>query len=161
MQSEKQWNISTKPVRGSTVYIAFPGMGKTTYALRHPGVADLDFGSFRSALGVAPKSQATIYSPFVKFCNTYIKGGFVVVTNDPGLIPMFKQQGCQVIVSLPSDEDDLVKRVLDRHSNPAFDKMLQAHATEWIEGWVKQANRYGAKIVRQRYFSVPQGGHHE
>lgn len=158
MQTKKQWNISTRPVRNSHIYVAFPGMGKTTYALHHSGVVDLDFGAFRSALGVSPARQSTIYSAFVKFANTYTKGGYTVLTNDPGLIPFFKQDGYQVTVSLPSDEEDLVKRVLARHSNPAFDKQLELHANEWIEGWVKTANRYGAKIVRQRYFSIPEGG---
>lgn len=161
MQSKKQWNISTRPVRGSRIYVAFPGMGKTTYALHHPGVVDLDFGSFRSAMGVAPARQATLYNAFVKFANTYTRGGYTVLTNDPGLIPLFKQDGYQVIVSLPSDEEDLVKRVRARDSNPAFSKQLEQHATEWIEGWVKAANRYGAKIVRQRYFSIPEEGEHD
>lgn len=160
MQSKKQWNISTKPVRGSDVYIAFPGMGKTTYALHHPGVVDLDFGSFRSALGVAPARQATIYNAFVKFANTYTRGGFTVLTNDPGLIPLFKQDGYNVIVSVPSDIEDLVKRVVARHSNPAFDKQLKIHADEWVEDWVQTANRYGAKLHRERYFSTSQGGQH-
>lgn len=158
MQTKKQWNISTRPVRGSHVYVAFPGMGKTTYARHTAGVVDLDFGSFRSAMGVAVKSQATLFPSFVKFANTFTKGGFTVLTNDPGLIPFFKQDGYQVVVSLPSDEDDLVKRVLARHSNPAFDSALKEHASEWVQDWVKTANRYGVKIMRQRYFSIPEGG---
>lgn len=157
MQTKKQWNVSTRPVRGSIVYIAFPGMGKTTYALHHPGVVDLDFGSFRSALGVAPARQSTIYNAFVKFANTYTKGGYTVLTNDPGLIPLFKQDGYTIVVSLPSDVEELVKRVVARHSNPAFDKALEQNAVRWVEDWVKLANRYGAKISRQRFFE-PTGG---
>lgn len=158
MQTKKQWNVSTRPIRGSQIYVAFPGMGKTTYALQHPGVVDLDFGSFRSAMGVAPKAQSTLFSPFVKFINTYTRGGFTVLTNEPGLIPFLKQDGYQVTVALPSDEEDLVKRVLARHSNPAFDKQLEQHVSEWTSDWARVADRYGAKIVRQRYFSVPEGG---
>lgn len=153
-ESNGNWNVTTTPVRGSNIYVAFPGMGKTTYALHHAGVVDLDFGSFRSAMGVAPKRQSTLYSSFVKLANTYTRGGFNVLTNDPGLIPMFKQDGYNVIVSLPEDVGELVNRVILRGSNPAFDRSLAAHADEWVEGWAKTAKRYGAKIVYQKYFSI-------
>lgn len=156
MQSQKagDWNVSTKPIRGSNIYVAFPGLGKTTYALHHPGVVDLDFGSFRSALGVAPARQSTIYSAFVKFANTYTKGGFIVLTNEPALIPLFKQDGYKIVVCLPENVDAIVKRVIDRHSNPAFDRIFSENAAKWSDDWAKIAKRYGAQIVYQKSFSV-------
>lgn len=158
MQSKKQWNITTKPIRGSTVYIAFPGMGKTTYALHHAGVVDMDFGSFRSAMGVAPARQATLYDPFIKLCNTFTKGGFTVLTNEPGLIPFFKQCGYVIVVNLPSDVEDIIKRVLERGSNPAFDREYSKMAPKWVEDWKKIAEKYGAKILFSKYFSILKGG---
>lgn len=151
---QQNWNISTRPIRGSQIYVAFPGMGKTTYARQHAGVVDLDFGSFRSALGVAPKMQATLFGPFVKFANTYTKGGFTVLTNEPGLIPYLKQDGYKVIVSLPKDISDLVDRVLKRHLNPTFDKMLAENAESWMNDWARTAKRYGAEITYSRYFNI-------
>nr|UBR89008.1 hypothetical protein [Picobirnavirus sp.] len=151
----KGWNISSRPPASKAeVFVAFPGMGKTTYALQHAGVVDLDFGSFRSAFGVHPKQQGSLFPAFVKFINTFSKSGFTVLTNEPGLIPLLKSSGYQVVVSLPANKQALVQRVLKRASNPAFDKQLSIHVDEWVSDWARTAKKYGAEIRYQQYFDV-------
>lgn len=132
----------------------FPWYGENNLRPISAGIVDLDFGSFRSALGVVPKSQSTIYSPFVKFINTFVKGGFSVVTNEPGIIPLLKQSGYKVVVSLPDSIEDLVRRVLKRNSNPAFDAQLKLNAEKWVSDWERLGKKYGAEVIFQKYFSL-------
>lgn len=159
MHTKKQvdWNVDTQSTPGKRVYVAFPGMGKTTYALHHAGVVDLDFGSFRSALGVPSNSQQTVFGPFIKLLNTYSRGGFTVLTNEPSLTPYLKSSGYQVIIVVPDDVEEVKQRVLKRGSNPAFDKLFATHAQDWIHDWESIGKRYGVKVVHQKYFNIGGG----
>lgn len=66
--------------------LAFPGMGKTPLALQRGKYLDLDFGSFRDALGVPKEQERTLLKPFAKLMEKYEHDGFIVLSNDPKLM---------------------------------------------------------------------------
>lgn len=136
-----------------TMYLAFPGMGKTTYAKTHPGVLDLDFGNFRSALKVSPRENGKLYPAFISLAKRYADQGWVILTNEPGLIPLAKQSGFKIVVEVPSDVEELVRRVALRDGKGnAFVKALRSNAPSWVSGWISTARKYKLPLVKGKYF---------
>lgn len=149
--------MQTKRNTQNHIFVAFPGMGKTTYALSHSGVVDLDFGNFRSALKVPREQQHTLYSAYQRLAKYYFKDGYDVLTNDQGLIPFLKQfaEG-RIIMVLPLNEAEHVERVKQREKanpiNAGFPKMLSENISTWVDDWAEVANRYNIPINHVRYF---------
>lgn len=161
-KENSNWNFVPKDAFGvNKVVIAFPGMGKTTYALHTPGVVDLDFGSFRSALGVSPQQQGSIYPQFVKYLQFYRKL-WLILTNDPGLIPGLKSAGFQVVVNVPSDLNDLLRRVQQRDGKDRpFAMQLAKNLPRWVDDWKKLAARYQVQLVESDYLYLGQSNSKE
>lgn len=142
------------------VFFAFPGMGKTTYALSKAGAVDLDFGNFRSAFGRGRKSgnTADLLIPFSKLIKYYWQDGYNVLTNEPSLIPLVKQfaEGYITMV-LPKDDELHVERVKQRalgnnRHDLQFAREMERHYDEWINGWMEKASNYKLPIKFVHYF---------
>lgn len=137
------------------IFVAFPGMGKTTYALSHSGVVDLDFGNFRSAMKVAKENEHILLPAFQRLVSIYVKDGFDVFTNEPSTIPLIKQIGSSIMVVLPRDIPELVMRVRKReqkrHGNLAFVKALAQNGTNWVSDWDKIARKYNISVQYVNY----------
>jgi hypothetical protein len=138
-------------------YIAFPGMGKTTYAKSHTGVIDLDYGMFRDSWFKTfyqhhPKMGA-INRMFTHLCVKYAKQGWIILTNDPALAPLLKQSGFNVIIEVPSDVEELVERVALRDGEKdAFVQALRRNGPEWVSSWIQTATKYQLPLVKGKYF---------
>lgn len=155
MHNEEE-HISNKR-NDNRIFVAFPGMGKTTYALSHPGVIDLDFGNYRSSLKVDKKQEGTLLTPFARLMKYYYKDGYDVLTNDPKLINLAKQfaEG-RVVVVLPKDFQEHVERVKQReekrHVNAEFPKLLAENVDKWVHDWESIAARFKVPVRRVKYF---------
>lgn len=139
------------------IFVAFPGMGKTTYALSNAGVVDLDFGNFRSALKVAKEDEHTLFPSFQRLAKYYFKDGYDVLTNEPNLIPLLKQFAeNRIVVVLPKNNAALVQRVQEReekkHVNASFPIALAQNIDSWIDGWTKISDQYHVPIKCVDYF---------
>jgi len=145
MQTKKKQNRNI-------VLFAFPGMGKTTYALHKPGAIDLDFGNFRSANKVTKEKDSVLQMPFSRLIKYYFRDGYNVLTNEPALIPLVKQfTGNRIAVALPVDPDELVERVIqrskgDNYHSQDFAKQMKDNIDEWLQGWTKVALKYEVPI---------------
>lgn len=145
--------MQTKRKQNSNIVLfAFPGMGKTTYALHTPGAIDLDFGNYRSANKVKKEDEARLLLPFSRLVKYYFRDGFNVLVNEPSLIPLVKQfTGNRVAVALPVDADELVERVIqrskgDNYHSKDFAKQMKDNIDEWLQGWTQTALKYGISI---------------
>lgn len=160
MQSKTEnWNLndSAPVLPGGQIYIAFPGLGKTTYARQHCNVVDLDFGTYRSARMVSPNEQKSLYPEFSRYVKYWFKDGWIVLTNDQGLIPYLKQfaEG-RIVVELPENVNDLVLRVARREKvsgkNQIFANALAKNAFQWVEGWQSYARKYNIPVIHTKFF---------
>lgn len=139
--------------------LAFPGMGKTTLALRVPGLIDLDYGSFRTALDVDPRQdQTATLQKYMKLANKYGAEGFTILSNEPQLMPYLKQSGWEVEVVLPAKDVDLADRISRRYGNDGgwhgrFLGALKKNQSEWVDNRIKEATKYDFKIHRVHYLS--------
>lgn len=140
--------------------LAFPGMGKTTLAKRKPGLIDLDYGSFRTALLKEPTDdQKSVIRSFMILANRYGAEGFTVLSNEPKLMPYLKNNGRSVMVVLPKSDVDLAKRIAERyhaddggwHGHFLFN--LATHQDDWVRGWEDSAKKYGFKVYKVNYLS--------
>lgn len=149
--------MQTKRNTQNHIFVAFPGMGKTTYALSHSGIVDLDFGYLRSALQVPKDNQHTIYAAYQRLASYYFREGYDILTNDQGLIPFLKQfaEG-DIVMVLPLNNDEHAVRVMQREAgrngNKAFAKALKENIDTWADDWAHVANKYHIPIHHVRYF---------
>lgn len=139
------------------VYVAFPGMGKTTYALSHAGTIDLDFGNFRSALKVEKENEHVLFPAFQRLAKFYFKDGYDVLTNEPSMIPLMKQFAeRRMVMILPRDKTALVQRVQERerrrHVNADFPIALAKNVDSWVSDWAKIAQKYDITVMYVNYF---------
>lgn len=157
MQTKKEQNL---------IYVAFPGMGKTTYALRHGGVIDLDFGNFRSAMGRRRdiSDSAALKVPFSRLIRYYYQDGFNVFTNEYTLIPLIKQfaEG-NIVMVLPSNIETHVRRVNARAKQNnrheiSFAKEMESNISTWVEDWSSFARVYKIPV---KYVSLVEEALHD
>lgn len=115
------------------VLLAFPGMGKTPLARKDPRYLDLDFGFFRTALKVPKEDEAILYKPFADLAKMYADQGYIVLTNEPGLLKFIKVAS----MFLPKDSKYSARKL-------GVDK---ATADEWIAGWEAAAKQNNVKVT--------------
>lgn len=115
------------------VILAFPGMGKTPLAKLDSKYLDLDFGFFRTALGVPKEREATLLKPFSKLARLYVDQGYIVLTNEPKLMEVMKISK----VYLPKDAKYSAKKL----------KVPISTAEEWIQGWASDARKHSIPVV--------------
>lgn len=115
------------------IILAFPGMGKTPLARKDPRYLDLDFGFFRTALAVPKEDEAVLYAPFAKLAKMYANQGFIVLTNEPGLLTDVKIDQ----MYLPKDSKYSARKL----------KVDKATAEEWIAGWESAAKKNNVKVT--------------
>lgn len=139
--------------------LAFPGMGKTTLALREPGLIDLDYGSFRTALNKAPSDDQTqVMRSFMRLANRYGSEGFIVLSNEPQLLPYLKQSGWDILMVLPTDYTDIHARISARYGDDGqwhghFLEAMRENQAKWVNDWIKLADRYHVNYVQVKYLS--------
>lgn len=126
---------SKKVKRLGDLVFAFPGMGKTPYALTHAGVVDADFGDFRAAMNVAKDHEKVLLLPWSKLISTWLYRGFTVLSNDPKLFSFFKSYP-RAVVFLPALPAYSAKKM-----NVSADTVK-----EWTLDWEKQAKKYGLPV---------------
>lgn len=144
-------------MHSNKIYFAFPGMGKTTFALNHCGFIDLDFGNLRSAFKVEKSKEHELFNGFSRLIKIYYRDSYNVMTNEPSLIPLVKQFAEKAMVmELPLDNTELVSRVKfreeKRHVNADFPKQLAENVDTWVNDWERIAKRYSVPIIRVKYF---------
>lgn len=115
------------------VILAFPGMGKTPLTKRESGYIDLDFGFFRSALGVRKEDEATLLKPFAKLAKMYADQGFIVLSNEPKLMDVMRVTK----VYLPKDVRYSARKL----------KVPVETAQEWVKGWDDMARKHSVPVV--------------
>lgn len=151
----KQDNFSKNTDRA--VFVAFPGIGKTTYARSHTNVVDLDYGyydkAFKAAYSGRDQKKGPINFIFTRMISSYLKDGWVVLTNHPYIIKNLVGEKMKVIMVLPSDPDDLVKRVENRDGQKnKFVIDLKQNIHKWINDWERIAKEYNVDIAYVNYF---------
>lgn len=154
MQTTKQYK------KLNIIVFAFPGMGKTTYALQHPQVVDLDFGNFRSALKVKKEDEAQLILPFSRLMKYYFRDGFTILCNEPSLIPLVKQfaEG-RIYMVLPRSKVDLVERVKQRaqqsnYHDKGFADLMEKNIESWVSDWEQMAYKYNIPIDYDEFLGV-------
>lgn len=125
----------------------FPGLGKTTLCHKEGGFYDADWGYFRASFG---ESESTIRG-YCKIANINAKEGFIVLVNEPSLMPRIKQQATSILCVIPRDDSNVGDRVLERERikpvNKKFATDYAANWRQWKEGWRKMANRLSIPVV--------------
>lgn len=130
--------------------LAFPGMGKTTLSKENKDYVDFDYGSFRDLMGYSHSdNQAEVIKAYMKVVQ-HLKGG-ILLTNEPDLLPHFKQAGLTGEVQLPSDIGIVIDRISDRDQDDGswdgkFINELTKHGAKWSDDWERKANKYGYKV---------------
>lgn len=115
------------------ILLAFPGMGKTPLARKDPRYLDLDFGFFRTALQVPKEDEAILYQPFATLAKMYADQGYIVLTNEPGLLKHIKVHA----VYLPKEGKYSARKL----------GVDQATVKEWIAGWEAAAKQNNVKVT--------------
>lgn len=112
------------------VILAFPGMGKTPLAKQQGKYIDLDFGNFREAMGFSKAEEHKLHEPFIKLIRLYESQGYVVLSNDPGLMSVAD------IVYLPANPKFSARKL----------KVSETQVMDWINDWVERAERNHVRV---------------
>jgi len=127
------------------ILLAFPGTGKTPLARKDPRYLDLDFGFFRTALGVKKEDEAILYQPFVDMARMYEDQGFVVLTNEPGILDHIARMhdGKSAKPMWP------IKMILPKETKYSAKKLGVSKETvqNWIADWEVAAKRNNVKVT--------------
>jgi hypothetical protein len=115
------------------VLLAFPGLGKTPLAKRESRYIDLDFGFFRSALGVKKEDEAKLLRPFADLAKFYADQGYIVLTNEPKLMDVMKITK----VYLPKDVKYSARKL----------KVDEKTAEQWVADWEQLAVKHHVPVV--------------
>jgi hypothetical protein len=115
------------------ILLAFPGLGKTPLARKDPRYLDLDFGFFRTALAVPKEDEAVLYKPFADLAKMYADQGFIVLTNEPGLLKHIKVSK----MFLPKDSKFSARKL-------GVDKTT---ADEWVASWDATAKQNNVPVI--------------
>lgn len=132
------------------VILALPGSGKSTLSLTKPGFIDLDFGSLREAFGYDKRNDYKLYKPFGRLAHFYISRGFVVLSNEPGVIPELKQKGIDIAMFIA---DETTADNIKHRGDTKFAADVRKHWDEWVTGWRKAATQYDVPVVTGKYVS--------
>lgn len=132
---------------------AFPGMGKSTIAVKYEQVEDCDFGNWRKEKTDGKHfwelSEEERLSLYHEFMNTivipFLEEGKIVLTNEPGLSELVPS-GYAIHTVIPHNyfKATHLRGILNRtfenkpedFNNPnSFVVKLAQHYNEWLKGW--------------------------
>mgnify|MGYP003296197857 CR=1 FL=1 len=112
-----------------TIYLGFPGIGKTYFCKHNPGWFDFDLESFMESNGTIP--QGSSIKIIEKMIINYTKYGYkIFMSASATLFPIFASKKFNFILILPEDtkemREDIIKRVTKRYSeSDNFNELLE------------------------------------
>ena len=106
------------------IYLAYSGLGKTTYCQTHAGCMDVDKGGF--------KGNISALVNFAAFCLK--KGYLVLVSARIDIIKEFERKGLPINIIVPSEDRkaEILETVKKRDNIPYYYHLLK-HYDEEIE----------------------------
>lgn len=125
--------------KNAALLIAFPTSGKTTLARNVTGVMDLDFGHFRAAFECTKRGELCIIPIFTRLIRRYLAEGWVVVTNEPAILPFLNQDELDITEGfLPFDERIAAQRLYTSVSRIKI----------WEQDWRGRFEYYGIPVTK-------------